>query len=255
MDSISRSPFQIGDKVVVCDRQHVMLAEFYDGECPSCRSRKTVTFSRRNVEMGTLKSYMGPCPVCSAQLAVLLRKRGAGWSYGGKCPKCGHEFSLSAAFIDRPAQREKFKTYIGRVNAVLAWLLGLLIAGVIVFSLAGAVPHDRFVLHVENTAWPRILSLLARVPDFIGVQELGGAFAASGGLIAERTAALLVKGAALLSLWWAVLQQTYAAAWNRTMRILTNSKGMWTLIVYKTKLLLEWIGSWVSMPGVGGMSI
>lgn len=246
IDSISRSPFKIGDEVVVCDRRHVMLAEFYDGECSSCHSCKTVPFSRRNVEAGALKSYAGQCPVCAAELTVLLRQRGVGRPYVGKCPKCNHEFSFSATFFEEQAQREKFKTFIGRANAVLGWTLGLLIVSVIIFSLAGAVPHDRFALYAEDVIWPQTLLLFNRIPNFIISQRFSDAFAAFNGLIAERTAAFLIKGTAVFSALWAGIQETCMAMWKRSMRILTNSESIWKRFIYKTKLLFEWIRNWVS---------
>lgn len=237
-----------------------MLAEFYDGECPSCHSCKTVPFSRRNVEAGTLKSYAGQCPVCTKELTVLLRQRGAGMPYFGKCPKCNREFSLSATFFEKQAQMEKFKTCIGRANAVLGWTLGLLIVNVIIFSLAGAVPHDRFALYTENVIWPQTLLLFDRIPDFIITQRFSEAFDAFNGLIAERTAALLIKGVTVLSILWAGIQEACMAMQKQSMRVLINSESMWRLFVYKTKPLFEWIRNWASVlakcfTSIGWMSI
>lgn len=52
IDSISRTPFAVGHKVVVCDNHHVMLAEFYGGKCneSGCGSRRLIRFSRQNVQ-------------------------------------------------------------------------------------------------------------------------------------------------------------------------------------------------------------
>lgn len=260
IDSLSRSPFQIGDEVVVCDRRHVMLAKFYDGECPSCNSRKTVPFSRQNVETGTLKSYAGQCPNCTTELTVFLRQFGAGRPYVGKCPKCKHEFSLSATFFKEQARREKLKMHIGRTHAVLGWTLGLLIVGVVILSLVGVVSHDRFALYAKKVIWPRTLRLFDCIPDFIISQRFSGAFASFNGLIAERTAALLIKGVAVLSVLWAGIQETCTAMWKRSMRILINSEIMRKLFIYRTKLLFEWIRNWVSgleerFTNIGGMSI
>lgn len=104
IDALSRSPFHIGDEVVVCDKQHVMLAEFYDGECLICHSRNTVPFSRQSVESGVLRSYVGKCPRCAANVTVLFRQSGAGGPFVGICPKCNRGLSVQKAFLDGQAQ-------------------------------------------------------------------------------------------------------------------------------------------------------
>lgn len=52
IDSISRTPFAVGHEVVVCGNHHVMLADFYSGQCneSGCGSRKLIQFSKRNVQ-------------------------------------------------------------------------------------------------------------------------------------------------------------------------------------------------------------
>ena len=246
IDSISRSPFQIGDEVVVCDKQHVMLAEFYDGECPSCHSQETVPFSRQSVEVGTLRRYAGECPLCAAKLTVLLRQHGTDSPFVGRCPQCNQDFSLSAMFFEEQALREKFKKHIGRVNTVLGWTLGLLIAGVIIFSLAGVVPNGRFVLYAQNVMWPKTFLLISRIPDFIISEKFNESFVAFNGLIANRTGSLLIKGAAVLSALGSGVLKTCVVIWNRSIIILMNSGGLLKRLIYKTKLLFEWIRKWVS---------
>ena len=63
IDSISRTRFQVGHEVVVCSNHHVMLAEFYNGQCnqSGCNSTKLIRFSRQNVQpvlrLKTWKNY------------------------------------------------------------------------------------------------------------------------------------------------------------------------------------------------------
>lgn len=52
LDSISRTRFQVGHEVVVCSNHHVMLAEFYNGQCnqSGCDSTRLIRFSKKNVQ-------------------------------------------------------------------------------------------------------------------------------------------------------------------------------------------------------------
>ncbi len=247
MDSITRSPFQIGDEVVVCDKQHVMLAEFYDGECPTCHSHNTVPFSRQSVETRILMSYAGVCPVCTVEMTALLRQYSVGGPFVGKCPKCNKYFSFDARWLKEQARGEKFRTRIRKVNAILGWVLGLLIVIIIGFSLAGVLQNDRFILYAENMVWPKTLLLFDRIPDFIVSKKISKGFWALNSLAAERTASLLIKGAAVLSLFGVGVQDICMALWRRSIKVLANSEELLKLFVYKTKLLLEWIKKWVGV--------
>ena len=54
VDPLSRAQFNVGDIVVVCERKHVLLVDFYEGKCPNCHSLRTIPFTKNNVEHQTV---------------------------------------------------------------------------------------------------------------------------------------------------------------------------------------------------------
>lgn len=242
IDALSRSPFQIGDEVVVCDKRHVMLAEFYDGECFICHSRNTVPFSRQSVEFGVLRSHVGKCPLCARDVTVLFRQGGARGSFVGRCPKCNHDLSVQRAFFEGQASARRFRKYICEANTVLGWVLGMLTTVLIVLSLVGMISHDRFVSYAENIIWPRTAVAFGTTWDLLPSKSLQEAVFAFNGDVHEKNKLLLTKGATVLILLGAEFQEFFMVLWDRSMRIAVRSVELFRLFTYKAKSLLKLIG-------------
>lgn len=186
VDSLSRSLFTVGDTVVVCRNKHVMLADFYEGECHSCKDRQTVSFCYANVEYGykltendewfVLKnptdkvskkriSVGDTVVICDNKHMSLIT------SYNGKCPVCRSE---NTGVI--PERKDLFawlfptkktKRLLSRINPSLGWILGILSVVVLVLILTGTISNERLIEHWEESAFNETLNIFESAVAFI----------------------------------------------------------------------------------------
>jgi len=186
LDSLSRSQFLIGDSVVVCNNKHVMLSDFYEGECHTCKDRQTVSFCYANVEYGYKLTdndawfiYKNPTDkiskksisvgdtvvICDNKHMSLIT------SYSGKCPICESEHTgtipirkelFSWLFPTKPTKRLLY-----RLNFALGWLLGILIIAVFTLILTGIISNEHLVEYWEGSVLPDTIMIFESVIDFV----------------------------------------------------------------------------------------
>lgn len=170
-DSLSRTPFEVGQTIVVCENRHVMLAEFYDGVCPTCKSNKTMTFSRQNLELGVFRSYIGECPKCYNEVTILFRQDRKSGSFIGRCPKCNSTHSLSEKFFTEQVIILKYKKYFRRVNLVLGGILGVLVACIFILIVTGNLQNAPLIEYSENVIFPRTQEIYTCLFKFINFDK------------------------------------------------------------------------------------
>lgn len=175
-DSLSKTYFEVGQTVVVCDNRHVMLAEFYEGECPTCHSHKTVPFSRQNVEPGILRSYTRECPECLEEVTILVRQQGANNPFVGRCPKCNSKVFISEKFFEDQDFALKMGTFIAKINMALGWILGLLIVCIIVLAMKGKISNDNLINYSNNIILPRTERIYENFLNFADFQRVSHVF-------------------------------------------------------------------------------
>ena len=186
IDSLSRSPFSIGDTVVVCSNKHVMLADFYEGECHTCNVRDTARFCYANVEYGykltdndawfaeknptdklsKKKISVGDVVViCDNQHMTLIE------SYHGNCPVCQSENTGVVPIWEEPFSwlfPSKFtRRMLSRVNPLLGWICSILFVVSCVLILTGVLSNETLFAYWSETMLPRTQLLFTSFGNFI----------------------------------------------------------------------------------------
>jgi transcription elongation factor Elf1 len=126
-DSLSRSPFGVGQEVVVCENFHVMLAEFRHGSCPSCGSEKTIPFSREILDSQRIKHAIVPCPECNRYVEAKTTLNPFTKKFETWCPRCRGRINLTERFWLDTASLRKYRRRINFLNQKLQTILWPLI--------------------------------------------------------------------------------------------------------------------------------
>ncbi len=244
VDSISRSRFSVGDEVVVCDRQHVMLAEFYDGKCPTCNSEKLVAFSRENVELGTLYSYIGICPKCNTNVTIMFRQHGSLNPYTGNCPNCKRKITFEPDYFTTQSILQNIVIYVEVANKVLAFLLIAMIIIVVLLNYKGMISNQDFSVYIQNVARPRTFFLAEKlqetfllslkVYDFLRSEVIINRFIQSFAVTLDKTRELFENGKSVAVFLIYGLQSVFLSLSDGTTRIFINSVDLFQL--FKEKL-------------------
>ena len=129
VDSLSRSPFVLGNTVVVCNNKHVMLLEFYEGKCPTCNSEITLPFSRSNVD------YLSPQKAASVSPQRLY-----------------------------PARTTR--KFFPLANKVLGWTLGILVFVVCVLTFTGSISNESLIYRLRSSVFPKTRLMLESAEEF-----------------------------------------------------------------------------------------
>jgi len=188
IDALSRSQFAIGDSVVVCINKHVMLTDFYDGECPTCKSKSTTPFSFSSVEHGykltesdlwfvsknpkdTLskkKFVVGDIViVCDNHHMTLLD------SFSGRCPVCYSDKKSSI-----PIRKELFcwlfptnstKRLIKWLNFLLGWMFVVVVISVVALTLTSVISHELFLDYWRTTATQKTALIYSSINEFLAL--------------------------------------------------------------------------------------
>lgn len=209
VDTMSRTPFDIGLTVVVCDHKHVMLADFYDGTCPTCKSTVTVAFGRGAVE------YPKP-------------------------PKVREEF-LKWFFPAKIARK-----IIPKVNVALGWTIGILIAAIFVLVATGTLSNALFLQRIETLLVPRTELLLSRIGSFWFSADAAERFASSGAIISTRNQTIIVNAIAVLSVLGIGLWSLLTTLLGSLQIPLERSKILFGRIGERTQSLIEIVVGWIS---------
>lgn len=250
VDSISRSRFSVGDEVVVCDRQHVMLAEFYDGRCPTCNSEKLVAFSRENVEPGTLHSYIGLCPKCNKNVTIIFSQHGSLNPYTGNCPNCKRKIIFPPDYFIVQRILQNIAAYVGMVNKVLASLLIAMIAIVLLLNYKGIISNQDFLIYIQNVVRPRTFFLAERlqgtfllslkVYDLILPEVIINKFVQSYAIILDKTGELLENGESAAIILIYGLQSVFLSLSDGTTRIFINTVDLIQLFKEKSESIVTY---------------
>lgn len=209
VDTLSRTPFAIGHEIVVCDHKHVMLTDFYDGSCPNCHSTITVVFGHSAVE------YPKP-------------------------PKPKEEF-LKWFFPAKTARK-----VISKVNVVLGWVLGILVAAIFILIATGTFSNALFLQRIDTLLVPRTEVLLSRVGEFLFSESVAEKFTNSGSVILARNGAILKNGIAVLSALGVGLCSLFTAIWGGLHMPLEKTKVLFEHIGVRTQNLREIVKNWIS---------
>jgi len=185
IDSLSRSQFSVGDSIVVCDKKHVMLSEYYEGSCHSCNSFTTVPFSYANVEHGYKLTDADSWHISKNPIDRLSKKEFAVGdtvvvcgnkhmtlisSYNGICPICGCETIGSI-----PIKKEPFAWFISakmvrallpNVNKALGWSLGVLAIILIFLVITGLISHEQLYSQIQTGALPKTKLIFTEIKCF-----------------------------------------------------------------------------------------
>ena len=240
IDSISRSHFSVGDEVVVCDRQHVMLAEFYDGECPTCHSKKLVPFCRENVEPGILHSYVGECPRCNENVTIIFCQHGTDNPFIGRCPHCKKKITLASDYFVTQKKSQELGTYIRVVNNVLKILLAVMILVVILLNYTGTISNQNILTYVQNTIIPRTLMLAQMFQSFFLSELVTDRFVNSFLLIIENTNELFENGRKVVVFLVLGLQSVLLSVGNVATQIYLDTYDLLQLFIRKTNYLINY---------------
>lgn len=205
VDTLSRTPFAVGHEIVVCDHKHVMLADFYDGSCPTCHSTITVAFGRSAIE------YPKP-------------------------PKPKEEF-LKWFFPTKIAPK---------VNVALGWVLGILVAAVVILVATGTLSNTLFMQRVEGLLLPRTEILIHRIGSFWFSDSVSERFASSGVVIFARNEAIFANAIAVLSVLGVSLWSLLTAIWSGFQTPLEKSEVLFERVGTITLRLIELIAYWVN---------
>ncbi|MDR0918478.1 MAG: hypothetical protein LBM93_04420, partial [Oscillospiraceae bacterium] len=173
VDTITRSPFAIGDEVVVCDKKHVSFLECYDGECPvtNCHSKVTVQFNRANVEYEEFKlySFAGECPKCQ-RITTILYKQSRGVC-SGKCPICGQIITVSTNYFRFQAKKHTIQRNIRRLSITLWYIFVVMVIGIGVLTCADIIKHQPALDFFNSVMIPKSMELIDKSQDFIVSDE------------------------------------------------------------------------------------
>lgn len=209
VDTLSRTPFAVGHEIVVCDHKHVMLADFYDGSCPICHSTITVAFGHSAVE------YPKP-------------------------PKPKEEF-LKWFFPTKIACK-----VIPKVNVALGWVLGILIAAVVILVATGILSNASFLERIDTLLIPRTELLLSRIGGFWFSESVAQKFTSSGTVILTRNGAIFANAITVLSVLGAGLWGLLTAIWGGFLMMFERSKVLFEHVGVRTQHLVELIAYWVN---------
>lgn len=209
IDPLSRTPFNVGMSVVVCEHKHVMLTEFYDGTCPTCKSTVTVPFTRTNVE------YAKP-------------------------PKPKEEF-LKWFFPSKFIRR-----IIPKVNRVLGCIIGVLAVAIFVLIMTGTLSNQLFMQHIETIAIPKTYLLLSRLKDFLFSDAVSEQFVRSFKTIGLNTREVLGNAAATISVLGVGLIE-FISVLARGLHIpYQRSRMLYEHVGDRTTILIEIISGWIN---------
>ncbi|MBD5525393.1 MAG: hypothetical protein HDR04_13445 [Lachnospiraceae bacterium] len=239
VDSISRSHFSVGDEVVVCDRQHVMLAEFYDGECPTCHSKKLVQFNRENVEPGSLHTFVGACPKCNKNVTIIFSKHGK-QPYIGKCPSCNKQISLAPDYFKNLKVLQQAERYIRTVHRVLEFMLLVAIISVILLNYKGLISNENILMYGKEVILPRTIIIVDRLKEYILSDSVGVQFKNSFIPIVGNTNILVQNALDVFMLMMVGLQSILWIICNESIRVYDNTCDLVRLIKIKTEMLIDY---------------
>ena len=211
LDSNSRSPFTVGDIVVVCNNKHVMLFEFYDGECISCSSTRTVPFSQTNIMHKKIEFHK---PLKIDNLKIEFPEQSE-----------SEEEFLKWFFPSSIARR-----VIPKVNLVLKWLLGIIVIGLIVFIATDEIPNDQFLIHFS---------------DFWVSSNVSSRFIAFNLNILSQNRIVLTNFHAVLGGFGIGSANIVIYLWTHLQIFINRTMVMLELIYNQTTLLIELISSWL----------
>lgn len=210
VDTLSRTPFDVGHEVVVCDHKHVMLADFYDGTCPTCHSTITVNFGRRAVV------YLKPL-------------------------KHKEEF-IKWFFPSRIARK-----IVPMINTALGWILGLVVAAVVVLVATGALSNELLLQRLEGVLVPKTGLLLSRIGNFWFSESVADKFASFGTVILIKNRIVYANAIAVLSTLSVDLWNLLTMLWSGFQRPRNKSKMLFECVSVRTQDLIELISSWISL--------
>jgi len=180
IDSYSRTPFDIGHVVVVCDNKHVLLSDVYNElrKCTTCSSSVTVPFSRSNIEHSKIE-------ITNSQKKSLKIRT----------PKPSEmEKEFLQFFFPYNVARRVFP----KVNFVLKWLIGLIVISFIILTAIGIVSFEQLLFHIEFVLIPTIEDLFLGFNDFWFPDDINSILIASNAEFFSRN--VMVLGALRIGL-------------------------------------------------------
>lgn len=163
IDTLTRKVFSAGDEVVMCDHRHVMLAEFYSGQCSSCGSRKLITFSQENVEQTVSVSRSITCPHCGRNISLILRINETNGRLSGKCPRCKRRFVTTEERCKRQDEIRKKRLVAKTINVSFYILLLSAILTIVLLTLSGVITHQNTISHIREASLACISTLTQSV--------------------------------------------------------------------------------------------
>ena len=209
VDTMSRTPFDIGLTVVVCDHKHVMLLDFYDGTCPTCRSTTTVPFGKSSVE------YPKP-------------------------PKPKEEF-LKCFFPSKVARK-----VIPKANAGLGWTLGILIVALVVLIATGTISNALFLQRIDTLLIPRTELLISRISTFVFSASVTEKFVSSGIVISTRNGTIVANAILVLSVLGTGLWSLLKILWIGLQVPIERSRVICEHTGGRTQHLIKTMADWIS---------
>lgn len=238
IDSLSRSPFSIGDEVVVCDRQHVMLAEFYGGECHTCHSKKLVKFNVQNVEPASYQILVGLCPKCYKKTTIIYGRHGKG-PLKGKCPNCNKNISIDSDELNRVQKYAKAEENIGDLKAILIICLFIEMVSLGIVTFCKLENNDFWQLW-ENLLAPKTLDIIYKLKNNLLSDVLWKEFLNSNVLIFEKLKELVFETIDGLQPMTNGLRTILWIMWCRTVRVYENTRSLVYLIQTKIQMIIEY---------------
>lgn len=239
VDSISRSHFSVGDEVVVCDRQHVMLAEFYDGECPTCHSKRLVQFSRENVEPAKLHTFVGSCPKCNRNATIIFSRIG-NQPFIGRCPNCNKTISLDLGYFIKQKALEYAEHYIRTIHKIITFLLLLAIGSIVFMNYNGLISNDAILFYVKETVLPRSIAIFDKLKGCFWSEIVKNQFKESFILIVENTSVFFRNSHDVLVLILIGFQSVLFSIWDKSTRLFDNTCDMFRLFKIRTDMFFEY---------------
>lgn len=201
---MSRTPFDVGHVVVVCDHKHVMLADFYSGICPTCKSTITVPFRRSNIE------YPKP-------------------------PK--PKIEILRWFFPTDFARK----VVPKINAVLGWMLGIMVVAMVVLITTGTLSNDLFLYRIENLLVPKTQVLITRIGDFWFSETVADRFVSSGLVILSRNEIIFANALAVLSVMGVGLWSILTSLWTSLQVPFNKSRVLLERFGERTREFIEMI--------------
>lgn len=214
IDSQTRERFDIGHEVVVCENHHVMLLDFYNGECPTCKSKVTVPFNRSNVERKNINlHYNKPKSANTVNPPRIVNP-----------PRTTHTVTDRRRIFGF----QRFRRYIINSKYVFMWILGLLICCGIVLNLTGIISNERFFECVQVSILPKTKLMLFGLRNFLASDEVNQSFINANSIIIAKSGILLAN---MLAIFLVLVKGT---------------KDLIYLIFIRTKILIGLITEWIS---------